>query len=258
MTKDNYYESFKAEVKSMEPKAVKRIQNLYRKQYRKAAMAYSHDKTPQQIAEVAVHNEMMETSIKAIYKEIFVGMGLWYREHETLRTKGLDEVLEEIKRLAGVESEMRFANSGRALRFSQQKAIIKTIELFRKNKKFLALGEQQLGAALVRYFDDMAIYQARRIVRTEATYAANSGALKMAEMLFPGRQLKKRWLSANNPRTRRQHRTHNGKFIATGLPDTVGRHDLFVVGGEAIRFPGAGNKPSNNINCRCVLQIVRK
>ena len=55
-----------------------------------------------------------------------------------------------------------------------------------------------LRSEFTRYSD----FQARRLVRTEATNAANLGVEKGATTLFPPDQLNKRWLTARDGRVR--------------------------------------------------------
>jgi HK97 family phage portal protein len=89
-------------------------------------------------------------------------------------------------------------------------------------------------------------YQTERIARTTMTGASNSGqqqAWNQAEQ--DGVTLNKRWISALQPdRTRPEHaEAHN---------QVVGLHDLFLVGGENLEYPGdPTGSPGNIINCLC-------
>ena len=38
----------------------------------------------------------------------------------------------------------------------------------------------------------------------------------------------------------------------------IGLNDVFYVGGELLPYPTGGNKPDNNVNCRCVLSFKVK
>jgi len=89
--------------------------------------------------------------------------------------------------------------------------------------------------------------RALRISRTMTTAAANGG--KLEGWRQSGVVKKKRWRSANNKRTRADHRVANGQTMPIDKPFRVGREDLM--------FPGDPNGSTRQIiNCRCTMQSV--
>ena len=108
-------------------------------------------------------------------------------------------------------------------------------------------------------------WQARRIARTEATAAANIGALRAGKI--SGFKTNKVWISSNDSRTRRIPENEFDHFNMNGVQ--VGIDEFFKVpaknmqGFELMRHPGdrggignATTSPGNTINCRCSVGIV--
>lgn len=86
--------------------------------------------------------------------------------------------------------------------------------------------------------------RAETVARTEIISASNAGAL--AEIQATGAIAKKTWLATKDSRTREAHRKADGQ--------TVSVHNVFIVDGEALDFPGdPQGEPGNVINCRCTM-----
>lgn len=93
-------------------------------------------------------------------------------------------------------------------------------------------------------------WKARRIARTEAHGAVNSGQIDRARQRAAdtGERLWKRWLGTNDNRTRASHRVADGQI--------VGLDEKFVVGGAELDFPGEAGGPAHEvIQCRCSMRI---
>jgi SPP1 gp7 family putative phage head morphogenesis protein len=86
-----------------------------------------------------------------------------------------------------------------------------------------------------------------RAARTAVTGAQNAGRLdsyQQAEAM--GIQLEKQWLATLDDRTRHDHAVADGQ--------TVPKDEPFIVGGEALMFPGDPSGSGWNIyNCRCTM-----
>lgn len=95
-------------------------------------------------------------------------------------------------------------------------------------------------------------WRAERIARTEATTAANAAIVATRterEREADGPRMLKRWLAADDERTRPTHRIADGQTVALGEPFTVGR--------ASMQFPGDPTAPPGEvINCRCVTIFV--
>ena len=89
-------------------------------------------------------------------------------------------------------------------------------------------------------------WRAERIARTETIRAANKGSL---EGYRQAGVRKKEWVTAIDERTRDWHAEADGQIVDIDKP--------FIVGGEALMFPGDPNgSPGNTINCRCTVAPV--
>jgi hypothetical protein len=90
----------------------------------------------------------------------------------------------------------------------------------------------------------LSAYRAALIARTETHGAANYGADGAARET--GLKLRKEWIAAEDERTRIEHAEADGTVVDQDEP--------FIVGGEALMYPGdPAGSPENTINCRCAL-----
>lgn len=90
--------------------------------------------------------------------------------------------------------------------------------------------------------------RALRIARTEATTAANYGALIGAQS--SDYETSKIWLPILDANTRPDHAEMDG------LP-AIGLDEMFIVGTTPMSYPGDQTAPANEVvNCRCSLAIV--
>lgn len=132
-----------------------------------------------------------------------------------------------------------------------QATLTNTIRQFMTDPVFQSAGEKVQSKMLRQKFDGLADYQARRIVRTEATNAANYATEQAAVNLFAGQDLTKTWRSGFDARVRDAHREANGQVVPF--------NSKFSVGGESLQRPGDPNgSASNVINCRCSMIVLPK
>jgi hypothetical protein len=130
-----------------------------------------------------------------------------------------------------------------------QATLTNTIRQFMADPVFQSAGEVVQSKMLRQKFDGLADYQARRIVRTEATNAANYATEQAALNLFPGADMTKTWKSGFDARVRDAHRAANGQVVPF--------NSKFSVGGESLQRPGDPNgSASNVINCRCSMIVL--
>jgi hypothetical protein len=112
----------------------------------------------------------------------------------------------------------------------------------------------------VRQLNDLPLSrtQAARIVRTEVTRAANTGAMA-AGSTFQYEQSKE-WIAANDARTRgRNPEDHASHVLLDGV--TIDYEDEFTDkrNGDKLRYPGDPKaSAASTINCRCSIAVVAK
>lgn len=112
------------------------------------------------------------------------------------------------------------------------------------DEEFIKEGEVVKARVLKSKFRNYNTFQARRVVRTEATNAANAATYRSAQDIFPGADMEKQWITAMDGRERSWHGEANGQ--------TVDFDNSFIVRGEQLMWPGyVGGSAANVINCRC-------
>jgi len=105
------------------------------------------------------------------------------------------------------------------------------------------LGVEPIAAMLRQRASVFAGVRAHVIARTETHAGQGWGNQSAAEA--SGLDLEKEWISANDERTREDHSRADGQ--------TVGNREMFIVGGDALAYPGDMNGPAEQvIMCRCV------
>jgi uncharacterized protein with gpF-like domain len=118
----------------------------------------------------------------------------------------------------------------------------------------LGLGEKEAAQLLNRYVDEAlkgSLWQAERIVRTEAAAAANQSSLEEAQRT--GAMVVKEWGALPQPKvTRPSHLEADGQTRELNQP--------FNVGGVLLMAPSDPkvNAPQETVNCRCCILYIRK
>ena len=131
----------------------------------------------------------------------------------------------------------------------------KQIEMVLQQANAEGWGVKKTVAALKG--SDITKQRAELIVRTETMKAANAGAmLSAAEMDIA---VQKKWISANDSRTRRIPRDQYDHLHMSGR--TVNYADYFIVPStksiDAMQYPGDPTASAGNVcNCRCTVAFV--
>lgn len=109
------------------------------------------------------------------------------------------------------------------------------------------LGVAQTASFVRDLVPGLSRYRSALIARTETHGAANYGADAAAR--DTGLVLRKEWVAAADERTREDHAAADGQI--------VGMDEPFLVGGEALQFPGDPNGSAEQvINCRCAVAHI--
>lgn len=112
---------------------------------------------------------------------------------------------------------------------------------------------EQMRDRIIKAVDSPNFYnwQAMRIARTETTFAVNAGTEISGD--FTVIEMQKRWMSMRDGRERPSHLTADNQI--------VGKDELFIVGGEKLRYPGDrqnGATAKNLVNCLCARTFIPK
>lgn len=188
-----------------------------------------------------------------LYSDIAMDFAKWYAKSFEQFTPKLDtSVFGEIWAQAfaylgsQVAAERVTLVSGTA-----KKTLIAVTKKLMADPEFNVQNEAVSGRILRGQFAKYSNYQAKRLVRTESTYAANFGNWQSAKSVFNGRDLIKTWYSAKDDRVRDWHLAVNGT--------TIPENQKFIVNGESLFMPGDRSASASNvINCRCRCTFIPK
>lgn len=237
---NKYVREFDSKVDAIERKITPSIRKFYREQYYKGVDNFINSGNTQ------VNTLFQNNTIIDKYKEMYVNIGLhianWYfRSFEKYYSKA-DPKPYQSKWQNAFEtygSLIAAYNAPLVADTAKRSLINLTVRLMR-DPEFQALGNQQQARILRSKFNQYSDYQARRLVRTESTRAANYAIEEASKTMFSEDQLMKEWLNVGDAKVRSWHR---------GIA-SVPMSEPFDVGGELIQRPGEGTA-RNTINCRC-------
>jgi len=181
-----------------------------------------------------------------LYSTVAGSFAYWY-------SKGIQRLTKQ-QDVSGYETtwEAAFAAEGERIagkrvtlvQGTAKATLIKELTRFMKDPDFMDLNERQAQRVLRSRFNQYSNNQARRLVRTEATNAANLGTMRSALDMFGADSLQKEWIAALDERTRGAHASASGQVVDFNEP--------FFVMGEKLNRPGdPAGTAKNVINCRC-------
>jgi uncharacterized protein with gpF-like domain len=251
---DNWEDEFENELTKAERTSVRDFTEFYKAEYNDAIDLYLkvRQMTPaiaQQFFQDAKYIEMYS----GMYSKIGLQFANWYSKNiEKYLPKADASNMQSIWRnaFAFMGSQVG-TQSATMVSSTAQATLTNTIRQFMADPVFQSGGEVVQAKMLRQKFNHLADYQAKRIVRTEATNAANYATEQAALNLFAGQDLTKTWRSGYDARVRDAHRAANGQ--------TVPFNSKFSVGGESLQRPGDPSaSASNRINCRCSMIALPK
>jgi len=251
---DNWADDFENQLTKAERTSVRDFIEFYRAEYNDAIDLFLKVKamTPasaQGFFQDAQYIEMYET----MYSKIGLQFANWYSKNiEKYLPKADVGNMQSIWRNAfafmgnqvGTQSAIMVSSTAQA-------TLTNTIRQFMADPVFQSGGEVVQAKMLRQKFNNLADYQARRIVRTEATNAANYATEQAALNLFPGQDMTKTWKSGYDARVRPAHQAANNQMVPF--------NSKFSVGGESLQRPGDPSASAGNrINCRCSMIVLPK
>jgi hypothetical protein len=196
-------------------------------------------------------NLFRSADLSDIYRQIYVNIGLkfakWY-------SKNFDKVISKQTDVSGYDDiwAERFARVSQQIAAErvvlvQGTAKATLISIFKRlssDPEFMAMGEVEAGRILRQKFGQYSKSQAERLVRTEATNAANYATLESATDMFGQENLQKEWMTSVDGRERPAHRGADGQIVDF--------KERFNVGGELLFHPGDPvGSAKNVVRCRC-------
>ena len=101
------------------------------------------------------------------------------------------------------------------------------------------------------YFDNGGtLYDIRRIAETDATRIYNQGAVDAVVANNATASTVKRWRTMGDEKVRDTHDYLEGTEVPFGSR-------FYTYDGDSADYPGGFSLPENNINCRCIVEVIR-
>ena len=210
--KESWRSSFTSKLVTSEKKHASKIASYLKGEYAKGV-----DRYIERGAVGATDDLFKNTDLKNFYIDIYESIGVefavWYE-------RNLDKFL---SKSAGNRStwaekfaEVGATQAGAKVVIVQGTALtqlVGTIDKLFRDEEFQGLGRAQQGRILKSRFNQISTYQAERIVRTEATNAANQGIMASARDIFGENSLEKEWIASGDSRTRSFSRGDTGEHL---------------------------------------------
>lgn len=244
-TSNKYVREFDSKVDAIERRIIPSIRKYYKKEYYKGIDNFIE-------TNVTGYENLFKTNdVLDLFQDIYIKVGFqianWYfRSFERYRTKADPKPFKtKWQNAFSTYGSLIAAYNAPLVSGTAKKTLIKLTERLYRDPEFQALGNQEQARILRGKFNQYSDYQARRLVRTESTRAANYAIEQSSLTMFPAEQLSKRWLNVGDAKVRNHHQNIS----------PVRMNEDFVVGGEYIKRPGEGSA-KNTINCRCRMIVV--
>ena len=245
LDKDKWQKAFEKELDKAEKRQSSKVRRYYKNQYYKGAESFlSSGQTSFQL--------LFNTSeLIKIYRDLYEDIGLqfakWYaRNFDKYIKKGVNpnQYFDEWQNSFASYGSAVGAERVTLVSGTAKATLVKVTQNLMTDLDFQNLGIAEKTRILRSQFNKYSAFQAERLVRTEATSAANFATLKSANTIFPAEDLQKEWISATDERTRPTHRAVNGVV--------VNQTDFFTVGDSLMMYPGDPRGSAKEvINCRC-------
>lgn len=254
---DDWRSAFSKRLERAENRLVARLKRFYKRNYFEAIDTFIQTNNIQ--TEGIFKNDDWKNIYIAIYTDIGLDFAKWYANNfrsflpKSFDSEKLDDVFQQAFNLYALEQ----AGSQIVLvRGTALKTLQKILQRRLQDPEFNALGERERARILRSEFTRYSDFQARRLVRTEATNAANLGVEQGATTLFPPDQLNKRWLTSRDGRVRSFFNGDKADHVQMESHPDIPFDGFFNVpsefGSDRMKRPGdPSGSAANRINCRC-------
>jgi len=248
--KDKWQSAFEKQLDISEKKQIAIVKRFYKREYNKGIESF--------IAEGQTNFQLLfdNKDLLKIYRDLYTDIGMrfakWYVNNinrfikKAVDTSDVDDIWRNAFGSYGsaVGAQRVTLVSGTA-----KQTLIKITQQLMRDSEFMTLGAVERGRILRNQFNKYSQWQAERVVRTEATAAANFAQTQAAQTIFPPEQLQKEWIASFDDKVRDTHSEADGQIVRA--------NDTFLVGGQPMMFPGdpAGGA-AECINCRCSVAYI--
>lgn len=248
--RDKWQSSFERQLDIAEKKQISIVKRYYKKEYNKGIESF--------IADGQTNFQLLfdDKDLLKIYRDLYTDIGMrfakWYvNNFQKFITKAVDtSAFDDIWRdTFGAYGSAVGAQRVTLVSGTAKKTLIDITQRLMRDPEFMTLGAVERGRILRNQFNRYSQYQSERLVRTEATAAANFATTQAAQTIFPPEQMQKEWIASFDDRTRDTHSEADGQIVMA--------NNTFLVGGQQMMFPGdpAGGA-AEVINCRCSVAYI--
>lgn len=243
--KDKWQSAFERQLDIAEKKQIAKVKRYYKREYYKGVESFvSNGQTNFQLL---FDNKDLLKIYRDLYTDIGMRFAKWYvNNFRKFITKAVDtSAFDDIWANAfGAFGSAIGAERVTLVNGTARKTLTQITQRLMSDPEFMTLGAVEKGRILRNQFNQYSQWQAERLVRTEATAAANFAQAQAAQTIFPPEQMQKEWIASFDDRVRDTHAQADGQIVMA--------NNTFLVGGQPMMFPGdpAGGA-AETINCRC-------
>ena len=245
--KDNWIDEFSNLLDKVENKEFKKALSFYKENYFEGVSRFLVEPKTTGYEDLFTNNGFTDIYVDT-YRNIGTSFANWYAKSIGSLLKKQDvSGYNDIWEAAFAEEGRRIAGNRVTLVSGTAKATLKKeLKRFMQDPEFMASDVRTKARILRTRFNQYSNYQAQRLVRTEATNAANQGTMRSALDIYGKNELQKEWIAARDERVRSAHAVANGQIVDF--------EDKFLVGGEYLDRAGdPRGSAANVINCRCAI-----
>jgi hypothetical protein len=114
----------------------------------------------------------------------------------------------------------------------------------------MVAGETWRDRVMGYYESGGTLYDIQRIAETDATRIYNQGAVDAVRANGAESSVQKRWRTMGDERVRDTHAYLEGMTVPFDSR-------FYTYDNDSAEYPGGFSLPENNINCRCVVEVIR-
>ena len=145
---------------------------------------------------------------------------------------------------------LAYANGATATNTELGTAVMPSVDAVDAAVNKSIAGETWRERVMDYYESGGSLYDIQRIAETDATRIYNAGALDAVAVNGGGAGVSKRWATMLDDRVRDTHSYLEGMVVPYDA-------EFFTYDGDHAAAPGMFELPENNINCRCVVEVIR-
>ena len=245
--KDNWIDEFSNLLDKVENKEFKKALSFYKENYFEGVSRFLVEPKTTGYEDLFTNNGFTDIYVDT-YRNVGTSFANWYAKSigSLLKKQDVSDY-NDIWEATFAEEGRRIAGNRVTLVSGTAKATLKKeLKRFMQDPEFMASDVRTKARILRTRFNQYSNYQAQRLVRTEATNAANQGTMRSALDIYGKNELQKEWIAARDERVRSAHAVANGQIVDFDKK--------FLVGGEYLDRAGdPAGSAANVINCRCAI-----